>query len=605
MTIKNICLYFIAFIFFTISFLFSFGQNKTDSLLKVVKSSKYDTNMVLALADLCFEYHYNDLKKANLYGQKGLVLAKKIGYIKGFAMCNNNIGTVYFSQGDYQKALEYYQKSLKIYQYINLKKEIPGCYQNIGSVYIKKGKYKQAIEYFQKSLEIIEKYGDKNRTARCYINIGIIHKEQRNYPQALKYYERALKIYKEIDYKRGIAECYNNIGSVKYFEGSVNDALEYYKKALEINKFTGNKIGESTNYNNIGAIYTEQGNSIVALEYFKKSLKIKEELNDERGISACYTNLSHLSLTLKNYRQALEYSNKALILAKKLGTFDLKQNAYLNLSIINDNLGNIKDAFRYYKLYSETKDSILNKESQKKIVEMEVKYETEKKEKEIIKQNTKIALLEQGDKIEKYKRNGLIAGVFLISLLCIFIFFNLRKRIKLNVQLYKNQKEQFRIQKLLAESELNNEKLQSLQLHKELEYKNKELINFALHIVEKNDFLEELKLTLLNSFETIKPKELIFTIDQNLMSLEKERKEFEASIEKVSESFSMKLREKFPDVTKSEDRLSALLRLNLSSKEIAMILNISSQSIDKYRYKLRKKFNLKEEVNLYDFLNSI
>ncbi|NTW31373.1 MAG: sensor histidine kinase [Bacteroidetes bacterium] len=386
--------------------------------------------MVIAFAGLCNEYSYNDPEKALMYGHKGLILSEKIGFVKGVAMCCNNIGVVYYSQNNNQKALDYYQKSLKIFEYIGSEKEISDCFKNIGKICNKEGKCRQALEYYQKSLEIIEKYRDKRRKASCYFNIGNIHQQQRNYRLALKYYLVSLDICEELDDKKGIAYCYNNLGNNYSFQDSLSLALEYYKKSLEIYKLVGDKIGESTIYINIGVIYTKQGNLNNALEYYKKSLKINEELNDEKGLSACYTNISDLNLTLKNYRQALYYGYKALTIAKKIGALDIIQTAYYNLSIIHDSLGNIKDAFRYYKLYSETNDSIVNKESQKKIAEMEVKYGTEKKEKEIVNlQKEKTVNELQLTKQRNLKYIFILSGIiFLLSSLFLFAMFHQKKK---------------------------------------------------------------------------------------------------------------------------------------------------------------------------------
>ncbi|NTW34173.1 MAG: tetratricopeptide repeat protein [Bacteroidetes bacterium] len=246
-----------------------------------------------------------------------------------------------------------------------------------------------------------------------------------------------------MNYKKGIADCYNNIGTIYKSQSNFSKALEYYRKSLEINKLTGDKNGESINYNNIGIIYSEQGNRPEeALEYFKKSLKISEELNDEQGMSVNYTNISCLNKDMKNYRQALEYGYKALSITKKLGTLDTKQLVYLDLSDIHDSLGNIKDAFKYYKLYSETKDSILNKESHNKIAEMEVKYETEKKEKEIEIQALKIS--EQNLKLDS---NRMWTAIFVICFLLIIAFglitfsnYRIKQQERLKTEMLRQQK---------------------------------------------------------------------------------------------------------------------------------------------------------------------
>ena len=93
-------------------------------------------------------------------------------------------------------------------------------------------------------------------------------------------------------------------------------------------------------------------------------------------------------------------------------------------------------------------------------------------------------------------------------------------------------------------------------------------------------------------------------IYQNLM-INKDREEFEIQVEQACEGFFKNLEHKHPDLTNQERRLAALLRLNLSSKEISGILNISPKSVDQSRYRLRKKLDLDKDINLSTFLNQI
>jgi DNA-binding CsgD family transcriptional regulator len=183
--------------------------------------------------------------------------------------------------------------------------------------------------------------------------------------------------------------------------------------------------------------------------------------------------------------------------------------------------------------------------------------------------------------------------ILIVTLLIIYLQ---RGRIKKNKMISQQEKE-------LTNVNLKNKELENKNLLSELEYKHKEVVNFALHIAEKNDFLENLQKTLNASNDQIDPKTLKKLIAQNL-STEKDRAEFNANIESLNDSFFLKLGEKFPKLTKNDKRLCALLRLNLSSKEIASIQNISPNSVDVNRYRLRKKLDITTDEDLSNFLNA-
>jgi len=608
-------------------------RHKIDSLLGQLKSAKHDTAKIKPLLEIGDAYKNAIPDTALCYYNMALSVAAKASSNKYIASCLKYIGIVLREQGAYDKAIECYMKSLKISEELRDKKGMAQCYNNIGNIHFEQGAYKKAIECYMKSLKIFEKLGNKKGISSCYNNIGNIYFEQGTYDKTIEYYMKSLKIDEELGNKKGISICYNNIGIIYFKLGAsasnkklaadkYDKALECFLKSLKIDEELGDNKGMSTCYNNIGKIYFKQGTCAFskelatdkygkALSFFLQSLKIRKKIGDKNGMSGVLVNISDLNNKLKKYNEAIQYANKALDIAKVIGALPLQNIAYENLATAYDSLKNYKKAYQYYKLFKKINDSIFNKESSKQIADMQTKYETKKKEQDLLVKEKEVEVLKRDNQLIEIKRFALYTTLILVIIISLLIVLWLRYKIKVNKKISDAEKKLIQTRFKDSENEkkvlilqLENKKLELEYKNKELEYKNQELVNFALHIVEKNDFLEKLKIMLLNS-KALKPKELIQTIDYNLMSLEKERKEFEANIEQVSQTFFMKLREKIPDITKNEERLSALLRLNLSSKEIAMIFNISPQSVEIYRHKLRKKLNLNKEENLHDFLNNI
>jgi len=133
----------------------------------------------------------------------------------------------------------------------------------------------------------------------------------------------------------------------------------------------------------------------------------------------------------------------------------------------------------------------------------------------------------------------------------------------------------------------------------------------ALNIIQKNDALKNLskKIEIFKAnpkFEVCH-KELfeLQNMIRETLQLDKDRDTFQIYVNKNNEHFYSSLREKYPKLTPNEIRLSALIRLDLSSKEIASILNISSKSVEMNRYRLRKKMQLSGNISLSDFIRRI
>jgi len=161
----------------------------------------------------------------------------------------------------------------------------------------------------------------------------------------------------------------------------------------------------------------------------------------------------------------------------------------------------------------------------------------------------------------------------------------------------------------LLQSELQKVNTENVKLEKQIEHKRKEQMGIALSIIQKNQFLEKLKTKIdkiilkpeVKAEELITLKKLI--IDN--LSIDKERERFNFYVNELNTDFYLRLLNRFPDLSENEQRLAALIRLNLSSKEIASILNISTKSVEINRHRLRKKMRLKRKENLTEIVNKL
>ena len=168
--------------------------------------------------------------------------------------------------------------------------------------------------------------------------------------------------------------------------------------------------------------------------------------------------------------------------------------------------------------------------------------------------------------------------------------------------LMKENEEKMRRKRIKAKKkivQLRNEKLRG-----EIETKNRELAAATMNIIKKNEFLSHLKKELNDIGENTKIKSVIRTIDRNLNNKD-DWKEFEKAFNNADKNFLHKIKEMHPDLTSNDLRLCAYLRLNLSSKEIAPLLNISVRSVEVKRYRLRKKMGLEHENSLTDHILAI
>ena len=287
-------------------------------------------------------------------------------------------------------ALRYYNTALKLANQDSCKKHIASSLNNIGIAQYMKGDYDKAIDALVKSISIYEKLNDIRGISSCDLDIGLVYYDQNLFEKAVDYYSRSLKINSSLGDKKAMSACYNNIGLAYYEQGKYDKAIENYSSSLKIRESAGDKKGMSKCYNNIGNVYSSLKKYKTALEFYSKALKIKEELKDNYGIATVLVNISDMDILIGKYNEAISCSNKSLDIAKSMRSLMLKRDNYENLAVAFDSLRDFEKAFKYHYLFKQAYDSIFNKESNDKIAEMQAKYETEKKQRDIEKlQNEK------------------------------------------------------------------------------------------------------------------------------------------------------------------------------------------------------------------------
>ena len=210
-----------------------------------------------------------------------------------------------------------------------------------------------------------------------------------------------------------------------------------------------------------------------------------------------------------------------------------------------------------------------------------------------------------------YKPAIIIVLIILIVLIVyqLYVIHKLKEKNKLEE--YQESIERYDAQQVMLENELRMASESNLKLEKEIEDRDKEQKKIALSIIRKNEILSKLKA----SIESLKskPEEKLKYSDLNSLkvlilenlNIENERKSFDLYIKDLNKSFYKNLEKKHPGLTENEKKLCSLLRLKLTSKEIASILNISPKSVEVNRYRLRKKMKIKKDDKLAKIIRKL
>ncbi|WP_400078627.1 tetratricopeptide repeat protein [Winogradskyella sp. R77965] len=588
-------------------------SQKLDSLLQTIKNQANDTLKVKNLQEVFKSYLYNNPKLALEYAEKGLKLSKKLNYKKGIARNYYNLGVYYSNTRQKDSTLTNYNKAAGIYEELkssegkilvnsglaifeldrgNFDKALSitdelitmltttvsdssalaHAYGFKGSVNIQKGNYQIALNQILKQVKILEKLNNPIMLADAYNNLAGVELTNENFESSIDYNLKALPIYKAQNDTFYQAAVYNDLGMAYYSMGDFENAETNLNRSLQLSQQLNNINLEATVLANLGNTYTKKGDYNKALEFGTQSLELVQNIGRKNKIVESLNGLGMTYSAMGKEDKALEYYDKVVVLSDTIGNKFFLSLGYKERATSYALLNNYKFAYDNLKQHLIIKDSIYNDTKSQQIGELRTIYDTEKKEQQIQFQKNEIELLSTKNKVNNLQR--LILGLgFAIALITAYAYYQRNKRNKL-------AKEKAEV---------------------DLEFKTKELTTHALHLAKKNEVLNDLKqkAKVLKQDANADPgyQMLIQTINFDLQD-DANWKNFSKYFEEVHKGFNEKAQKQFPNITKNDLRLMALLKMNLSSKEIANILNISHAGIKKARQRLRKKMEIDSNTSL-------
>ncbi|MBC5837824.1 tetratricopeptide repeat protein [Flavobacterium muglaense] len=532
------------------------SQVELDSLLTILPKSIGEKKLSL-LNRIAEIYWVIDPNKTMKYGSEALRLSIEFKNKDQEGLALINLCQGYLFNNIYDKALKYGLQSLEIRKDIGNDYDLAFTLRTLGWLYYDIGYYEKALDYHTQALVIHEKIGDKQRIAYSYNSIGIIHNGKGDYNLALFFFKKSLKLIKDSKNKDRIAETMKNMGIC-------------YRKINELN---------------------------LAKKFLESALDLESEIKYDYKKVYILHELAVVYLKLKNYKECYSLLEEAKTIIKVLG--NKKELVLENDKIMSDYylaLNNYKEAFNFYMKYTNGNSEVFSSNKSEKLAEMRILYEAERRESEI-------KLLEQQRQLESQKRKSLLIGSILLAIIAILVIAslwnNIKKKKAIYLQNHKLSKEKLKSQFLLQEN-----------LERKLDFRTKELTNLALFISQRTNIYKDLAKSLKNlkftDLSLLKQdintliKEYTFKFDLN-----EDIQQFHANVETLQSDFLFRIKEKHPNLTDKDIKLAVQVKLKLSSKEIANINNISANSVEIGRHRLRKKLGLENKDNLVVYLENI
>ncbi len=405
-----------------------FSQKDPIDSLRTLSKTQNNTDKIESYIKIADHYAGRNLDSAKLYSEKAHQISTLSGDKKLIIVTTHQLGNFARENSDYSKALEHFQESLRMSKELNDSTLIANSYSGIGIVNSRLGDFRTAIKNFYQCIFIYEKLNDTENIAIGYLNIAVDLKKVKELDKCIEFNLKAIKIFKEKNDLLNVAAINNNLAGVYNKNKNYKKAIESAEIAKKY--FIDNNYIRYSAYpiTNIAVSYDSLNMHTKAKKNYLEAIKLQTKNREPYELAFLYNAYSNLNYKQKNYADAIKIGKKGLEFAKEVNALEFISNSSETLAKSYAKVKEFKKANKHLTLHLKLKDSLFQKEKIKDIAELQFKYETSKKEKEIAIQ--KEQLLEKELSIKSRTLYAVLLGSALLILAIISIGFYKKNQFK-------------------------------------------------------------------------------------------------------------------------------------------------------------------------------
>lgn len=552
----------------------AFFVNEMQKLAKDDKSSVYWFRYLNMQASLFLRK--GQTQEAQRVGQEAMIVAKNLTDNRKLLVAYNLVARIAQAQQNHEQAMQYHVEALKLAEQTNQPEHAGHAAVNIGNLYLNDDNLKESFKYYRQGIGFFKKAGKADYALPAIINLGSAYFYAENYDSARFYFNKGLEAAKAQSNFQMEAIALLNLGIIAGDkQGQYQKGVGYFRESLRMAHLTGSKAMLIQSHIKLGNMFTHLKNMSDSARYhLTKALSFNEDYQNQQKQYLIYLGFSELEKSSKNYKEALIYLEK------------------------------------YQKTYNEWVTALNDSE----LKELTIAYETEKKEKENIKLTQEKKLLIEQQKAETNLRYALFIGLsaMVLALAVVWLVAVGRKRkLRQNAQLYEIEQERAveREAILTAQKETKEAENQLLQI--QIASEQKEAVSKALQLSSQEQRLQLIKDKLqkaedrAGTYRNPAVERAISYIDEQLES-SSGWEALAVHFNKTFPDFFRRLREKTDNrLSDNDERMCAFIRMRLSNKEMARLLNIETRSVFTNRHRLKERIGLESTTEIEAFVFNI
>ena len=427
----NQILRFIIIVQLSSNYLHSFAQVQSESaaLRAKMMSTENDSIKGEIYYQLANKIKFDDIVQARVYADSGLYYFQKAGKEEKVKEKLYVDAVLYYTAGDLPScdsmAQSYYDWTVEV------KNDIRKSYALtlLAKVSRESGDLSRAIELSIQGLNVSEKNQEIDGQGYYVTELGNLYTELQQFDQAKEYFEKAYEISRQINFPIAEAVSLRNLAENALETNNTAIAIEYLQKAIIIDSTNSYNIGLSRSLRNMGHAYENQGAQEKAKEYYLQSYALVKGTDNKVDLCDLHQALAKIYLEENQLNLADYHTQSAGALVEKIKSLKSRAEQALLESISAEKKGDIKGALKWNKEYNSIYKNLINDKISHQITGLNIKYESDKKAREIELLNTQNELSEIRLEASNRRNIGLGIGLSLLGVLS-FLLFNQSKKIK-------------------------------------------------------------------------------------------------------------------------------------------------------------------------------
>ncbi len=534
----------------------------------------------------------SDIQLSTIYLNKARLMINQYKHPDDYARYHLIKGRIYYYQDDYSASISHIDTAITIFRETQNLRKLAKAYFFMESTQSLIGNYPAAIQSGLESIKISTQIEDHSSLAISLNSLSNLYLIQEDYLQALSYSDQAFNITIKDSISLKHANVISTKGKIYKLTGDLEKAEDYLFKAYNIRIQCAEIRHIASSMNGLAELFYLQNRFGDAKIYLNNAKQIYLELQEKSGLFNIYITFTKIFIAEGEINIALQFAEKAMNIGEEVNSLRYLSQASLMLYEVYEKKNDPSGSLEYYIKYNNYHNQLLSLEKIRLIANHEYQYELQKK-------TTDNEILIKKNKVKQLQIIvlSLFSVILVVIAISVYTFFHYKNKTLESEKIISEK------QRVVAEVNIQLHRKEKIMMENDLELKNKELTSKTIELMHQVELLQSLA----GKIENIKNADAKKELDEILIELNMKTRaevwdEFHKAFNKVHNDYYKELFKICPDLSSTDINIAALLKLNLSTKEIAAISYKSESAVKTARHRLRQKLNLGQDENLINYL---